>query len=236
MLGSGGGSRPREGSVTTTFRFPVRRRAKGRRGFTLLESMMAIIIIALGVLAFVDAQSAFTRSNTWSSQAATGMLLANEIREASRRLSRHDPVTGLTLNGMVLTGWGRETGEVSFDDLDDLDDLDGLVFGTGGAFPGPVDAFGTLVPAIDLGGNTILGTGGVPVALDGWSQRVTVEKVDMYNFSQTRADAYTQTASAQLPFIAVSGFPLRITVVVTYQGLGETQATEITKLTWIVPP
>ncbi|GJQ30260.1 MAG: hypothetical protein HBSAPP03_21440 [Phycisphaerae bacterium] len=197
---------------------------------------MAIIIIALGVLAFVDAQAAFTRSNTWSSQAATGMLLANEIREATRRLPRHDPVTGLTLQGMVLSGWGRETGEVSFDDLDDLDDFDGLVFGAGGQFPGPVDAFGGLVPAIDLSGNTILDQAGNPVSLDGWTQRVTVEKVDPYNFSQTRANAYQQAASAQLPFIGVNGFPMRVTVVVTYQGLGETQATEITRLTWIVPP
>jgi prepilin-type N-terminal cleavage/methylation domain-containing protein len=207
-----------------------------RRGFTLLESMMALIIIALGVLAFVDAQASFTRSNTWSSQAATGMLLANEIREATRRLSRHDPVTGLSLNGGVLVGWGRENGEVTFDDIDDLDDLDGMVFGEGGTMPGPVDAFGNLVSAIDIDGTTILDANGDPVPLTGWRQSVRVEKVDPYNFSQTRPAAYAQSASAQLPHIPVDRFPLRVTVSVTYQGLGETQAIEITRLTWIVLP
>lgn len=198
--------------------------------------MMAIIIIALGVLAFVDAQSAFTRSNTWSSQAATGMLLANEVREATRRFARHDPVTGLTLQGTVVSGWGSEGGEVTFDDIDDMDDLDGLTFGAGGQFAGPVDAFGGIIPAVDIDGSTIRDEAGNPVPLQGWSQNVTVEKVDPYNFSMTRGDAYEQAASAQLPFMGVDRFPLRITVTVTYQELGDTQAQEITKLTWIVAP
>lgn len=213
-----------------------RKLAASRRGFTLLESMMAIVIIALGVLAFVDAQSAFTRSNTWSSQAATGMLLANEIREATRRLPRHDPVTGLTLSGSVLTGWGREAGEVTFDDIDDLDDLDGLSFGSGGVFAGPVDAFGEIVPAIDADGSTVLDEDGQPVPLAGWRQNVTVEKLDPYNFTQVRADNYVQPGSGQLPALAVDQFPLRVTVTVTYQALGDTQAQTITTLTWIVPP
>lgn len=197
---------------------------------------MALVIIALGILAFVDAQSAFTRSNTWSSQAATGMLLANEIREMTRQMSRHDTVTGLAVQGGVAVGWGRETGEVTIDDLDDLDDLDGLTFGDGGQFPGPIDAFGQIIPEINLNGDIVTDEGGNAVSLTGWRQVVTVEKVDPYNFSQARPDVYEQQASSQLPFIAVDSFPLRVTVSVTYQALGETQATEITKLTWIVPP
>ena len=59
------------------------------QGFTLLETMLALVIIGVGVLAFVDAQTSFIRSNNWSSQAATGMLLANEIRELTRTLPRH---------------------------------------------------------------------------------------------------------------------------------------------------
>lgn len=210
-----------------------------RRGFTLLEAMMALVIIAVGVLAFVDAQASFTKSNIWSSQAATGMLLANEIREFSRHLSRHDPVTGLFLIGTgstaVLQGWGREAGETTVDDIDDLDDLDGVTFGAGGTFPGPIDAFGYLVPQTDLEGNIVTAEG-APVALEGWTQSVTVTKVDPYNFSQARAAAYTQAATSQLPFIAVDQFPLRVTVVVTYTDPATGQATEITRTTWIVPP
>src|SRR4051812_41036160 len=129
-----------ERAMTTAMKQGKRRdsrslaRAAGRGAFTLLETMMALVIIGVGVLAFVDAQSSFARSNAWSSQAATGMLLANEVREFSRRLTRHDPVTGLILTGsgasVVLQGWGREPGEVTVGDIDDLDDLDGVRFGT----------------------------------------------------------------------------------------------------------
>lgn len=209
------------------------------RGFTLLESLMALVIIGVGILAFVDAQSAFTQSNNWSSQAATGMLLANEIREMSRRFVRHDPVTGLYVTGSgagaTLNGWGREPGEVTPQDLDDLDDLDDVTFGSGGTFAGPVDAFGDVIPATDLSG-VVLTSGGVVVPMQGWKQTVTVEKVDPYNFAQVRADGYSQTATAQLPAMAVDGFPLRVTVVVQYTAPGATQPLEVTRVTWICPP
>lgn len=220
-------------------RFSVCGRARRRSGFTLLESMLAIIIIAIGVLAFVDAQASFTRSNTWSSQAATGMLLANEVREFSRRFPRHDAVTGLSLQGSgagaTLTGWGMETGESTLDDVDDLDDLDGVSFGAGGTFAGPIDAFGNVVPQTDLDG-VVLTDNGEPIPLVGWRQRVLVEKVDPYNFSTTRADAYVQAATAQFPAIDVDDFPLRVTVIVEHQESNSTQWTEITRSTWIAHP
>jgi prepilin-type N-terminal cleavage/methylation domain-containing protein len=220
--------------------FSARRHPRSRgAGFTLLESMLALIIIAVGVLAFVDAQAAFTMSNNWSSRAATGMLLANEVREMSQRFPRHDRVTGLALvgtgSGAVLEGWGRENGETDIDDLDDLDDLDGVTFGPGGTFPGPVDAFGNIVPQTDLHG-VVLTDNGEPVPLVGWRQRIIVEKVDPYNFSLTRADAYQQTATAQVPAIPVDEFPLRVTVIVEHQESNSTQWDEVTRTTWIAPP
>lgn len=212
-----------------------------RRGFTLLETMMALIIIGVGVLAFVDAQISFARSNAWSSQAATGMLLANEVREFSRRLSRHDPVTGLTIIGQganaVVAGWGREGSEVTISDIDDLDDLDGMTFGQGGTFRGPIDAFGNLVQQIGPDGVVVIDpatNAGAP--LPGWSQSVTVQKVDPYNFNTVRAPNYQRAAAGAYPAISVDQFPLRITVVVTYQDPSETQATEMTRLTWVVSP
>jgi prepilin-type N-terminal cleavage/methylation domain-containing protein len=216
-----------------------RRRDSRSRAFTLLETMMALVIIGVGVLAFVDAQAAFTKSNSWSTQAATGMLLANEIREFSRRLPRHDPVTGLTLVGTgasaVLQGWGREPNEITIDDIDDLDDLDGVKFGVGGTYAGPIDAFGHVIPEVTLDG-TIEVANGQPVSMQGWSQRVVVQKVDPYNFNTVRDPSYEQVASPQLPAIPVDQFPLRITVIVEYTAFGTTQATEITRLTWVVSP
>jgi prepilin-type N-terminal cleavage/methylation domain-containing protein len=224
---------------STTKRGRSRRTTSGRRAFTLLETMMALLIIGVGVLAFVDAQASFTKSNNWSSQAATGMLLANEVREFSRRLPRHDPVTGLVLIGnggtAVLQGWGREANELTVSDIDDLDDLDGVRFGSGGTFTGPIDAFGNVIPQIAPDG-TVEMNGNNPVPMQGWSQRVIVQKVDPYNFNTVRDPVYQQVATSQLPFIAVDQFPLRVTVIVEYQGPASTQLTEVTRLTWVVSP
>ncbi len=222
-----------------------------RAAFTLLETMLALIIIGVGILAFIDAQAAFTTSNNWSSQAGTAMLLANEIREMTRRLPRHDPVTGLWIdaaNGNALRGWGRETGEVLPADIDDIDDLDGISFGATGIMGGPVDAFGDVVPAVGLDG-TIITTGspgtmtprqiirsGIARTLEGWTQRVTVDKVDPYNFSTVRADNYARASSAQLPAIPVDSFPLKVTVIVEHQGVNDAGPREITRVSWVVPP
>lgn len=202
-----------------------------RGGFTLIESLLAMVIVGIGVLAFVDAQGAFTRSNEWSSKSATGMLLANEVRELTRKLNRHDPVTGLSTAG----GWGGEGGESTILDIDDLDDLDGVTFGNGGTFQGPINSFRQVVTEINTDGTPMLDEDDEPVPLEGWVQRVIVEKVDPYNFLLVRGDTYAQPASATLPAIDADDFPLRVTVIVSYQGIDDTEAQEITSVTWIVP-
>ncbi len=216
----------------------VRRRRRGPRAFTLLETMMALVIIGVGILAYVEAQTSFIKTNGWSSQAGTAMLLANEIREMTRRLPRHDPVTGLFVDNSsgspVLVGWGREAGEATAADLDDIDDLDGLQFGNGGTLPGPIDAYGNVVPEVDING-VVETNAGNPVPLEGWSQRVIVEKVDPYNYSTVRAAGYSQAATSSLPAIPVNGFPLRVTVVVEYQSVDDVSPQEIARVTWVRP-
>lgn len=196
---------------------------------------MALTIVGVGVLAFVDAQTAFTRSNAWSSQSATAMLLANEVREFTRKLSRHDPVTGLEIRSGTLHGWGMESGEVDASDIDDVDDLDGVTFGNGGTFEGPIDAEGNVIPSININGDVQTDANDDPIPLQGWRQRVIVEKVDPYNFLTVRADNYQQAASASLPFIPVNEFPLRVTVIVEYQSLTDVNPQEVSRLTFIVP-
>lgn len=206
-----------------------------RRGFTLLEALMTMVILGVGVLAFVEAQQSFITSNAWSSQAATATFLANEIREMTRKLPRHDPVTGLYLNGSTLVGWGRETGESTVTDLDDIDDFDGLVFGATGNMAGPVNLFGDEIPEVDLQGNVVTDTSGNPIAMRGWTQAVTVRKINPNNPSNAVNTNTFVAANGSNPGRAVDKYPLKVTVVVSYQGPMDASAREITRVSWIVP-
>ena len=110
-----------------------------RRAFTLLETALTLVIIAVGVLAVVEAQQYFMQDNRWSSHAASGTFLANEIRELTRPLPRHDPVSGLTIVDGAVIGWGAEAAEVAAEDFDDVDDFDGMSFRFDGTPAGDAD-------------------------------------------------------------------------------------------------
>lgn len=211
---------------------------RGGGGFTLLETALALVIVMVGVLAIMEAQTSFIRSNNWSSHEATATYLANEIRERLRPLSRHDPVTGLTLQGpsgnQTLVGLGPEPGEIAVDDLDDIDDYNQVLFGLNGTFPGPIDAFGDVIPQIDPDGFVVMNNG-QPVPLQGWSQYVTVEKVDPYNVTQVRPWNYVEPPSGQFPGRGVGDFPLRVTVTIYYQGPYDPAPEIITTMSWIAP-
>lgn len=222
-------------------------RYRARSGFTLMETALATVIIGVGVLALLESQQAFMRSNNWSTHSATGTYLANEIRELTRRLPKHDPVTGLWLQVVggdaVLNGWGPDTNESVVGDFDDIDDFDGLTFGSAGDtdpsdgdLPGPIDAFGQIIPEILASGAVLTDEEGNALSLQGWSQSVTVEKVDPYDTSVVRADGYIEPpVPPNFPGLAVHKFPLRVTVVVTYQAPLEDEPSEIARVVWIVP-
>lgn len=218
----------------------ARAKESRRRGFTLLETSMALVIIGVGVLAFVEAQKTFVQNNSWSSHTATATLLANEIRERMRKLPRHDPVTGLYLEaqgtGTALRGWGLESGEIALDDFDDVDDYEDIRFGADGDLPGPVDAFGNIIPQLDPDGAPVLDERGEPVPLSGWSQTVTVEKVDPFNYATPRAPGFFEAAAGAFPGRRVDQYPLRVTVVVEYQGPYDTEPREVARVFWIAPP
>lgn len=223
-------------------------RRASRRGFTLIEAALATVIIGVGVLALVEAQGAFLRSNSWSSQAATATYLANEIRELTRRLPKHDPVNGLFVDtsggGATLRGWGPRTGDTGPRDFSYLTAFDGITFifsGTAGwadgNLPGPIDAFGTVIPDIDANGTVRTNAGGQPLPLQGWSQEVRVDKISPFNSSVAYADDATLAPDAASGFrgLAIDQFPLRVTVIVRFQGLFETAPTEMARVSWIVP-
>lgn len=149
-------------------------RRRLRRGFTLIETALTTVIVGVGVLAMVTAQSAFLQQNVWSTRVSAAERLGNEIRELTVNLPRHDPVNGAAT-------WGPEPGEASVLDFDDLDDFDGL--GDGTVFSsadenGPIDARRRVIPN-----------------MEGWGQVVEVFSVDGSNIAAepgTVADGATE--------------------------------------------
>ncbi len=215
-----------------------RQRASARNtsGFTLIETALATVIIGVGVVAMVEAQLSFMKTNRWSSHASAGTLMGNEIREMTRGFPRHDLVSGLTLAGdpVALVGWGSDPGEIIVVDFDDIDDFDDIQFGNGGQLPGPIDAFGNVIPQTLADGTIVLDGNGDPVPLQGWSQRVIVEKVMPTNLTTIVADDFVIVAGVGAG-VAVDRFPLRVTVIVEYQAPYETQPSEVNRIIWIVP-
>jgi hypothetical protein len=199
-----------------------------------------MVIVLVGVIAMVEAQRTFMRSNSWSSHEATASHLANELRERMRQLPRHDPTLGLSIGqgaggGQVLIGLGPEPGEVTVADFDDIDDYDGIIFGAGGQFDGPIDAFGRVIPEIDPEGNIRLDSSGVPLPLQGWSQRVDVVKVHPYNLTQVLDWMSEEAATGYFPGRRVDQYPLRVTVTVRFQRPLDPEPEDVTSLSWIVP-
>lgn len=209
---------------------------------------MATVIIGVGVVAMVEAQQAFLISNVWSSHSATGAYLASEIREMTRNLPRHDPVTSLYIipgegaDPDQLFGWGRETGETTVDDFDDLDDFNGIIFSdvgtvdpSDGDLPGPINSFGEVIMEIAADGSIVTTPGAdeeappTQVPMVGWSQQVFAEKVNPFNTAEVIAPGGSNVTTA------IDDFPVRMTVVVRYQGPWATAPEEVTRLVWIVP-
>ena len=137
------------------------------RGFTLLETALAIVIVGVGVLSMMSAQQAWHYQNDWAEKVGLAARLGNEVREMTLKLPRHDPVTG-------TSSWGAELNELDvldFDDLDDFDgDGDGLVLG-GDVHAGPLNSLR----------QPILG-------LSGWTQEVRVWNVDSGDVNAVVAD------------------------------------------------
>lgn len=219
-------------------------------GFTLIETSMATVIIGVGVLAMVDAQSSFIVSNQWSSHAASATFLANEIRELTRNMPKHDPVNGISLiddgsGTTIVSGWGVDAGEVVVTDFDDIDDFDGMTFsyiGTAGLddkdLPGPINSFGEVIPALSNEGAELGETSNglfAGEAMFGWFQTIIVEKVHPFDTSLVLDKGHFEVPSGSFPGRAVDEYPLRVSVQVFYQGVNDTTADLVTTVTWIVP-
>ncbi len=87
-------------------------------GFSLIEVLIAILLVGLAIASLVTANSAFTKANGAGVELSTAEFLIEQIRELSILLPVIDPDGGST--------FGPE--ETLLDDYDDLDDFDGASF------------------------------------------------------------------------------------------------------------
>ncbi len=121
------------------------------RAFTLVEVMIAVVLIGIAIAALVASNAAFTQANAVGIDLSTAEFLIEEIRELTTPLVVVDPEDGTTT-------WGAETGETAVTAFDDLDDFDGTAFS----------------PPIDAAGNPM-------AEFSSFTQQITVENIDQLN-------------------------------------------------------
>ncbi len=131
---------------------------KNRSAFTLIEALMATLLIGVAVSALVIATVSQSQANAYGMNTSTAEFLLEEIRALTMPLPVMDPNT-------EAETFGAETGEVSVADYDDLDDYDEVTFS----------------PPVDVGGNVLND-------FSNYSQTITVENVDPADFTSVIAD------------------------------------------------
>ena len=90
-----------------------------RPGFTLIEALMAVMLLGLAIAALVGANTAFTHANGVGAELSTSEFLLEQIRELTTTMPTIDPETEDTM-------FGPE--EASLANYDDVDDFDGASF------------------------------------------------------------------------------------------------------------
>lgn len=89
------------------------------KGFSLIEVLIAVVLVGLSITALVVANGSFTQANSFGADLSTAEFLIEQIRELTVLLPVMDPDT-------TNPTFGRE--EASLAAYDDLDDFDGAIF------------------------------------------------------------------------------------------------------------
>ncbi|MFA5422884.1 MAG: type II secretion system protein [Phycisphaerae bacterium] len=95
------------------------------RGFTLLECLIAIVLVGIAVAALVAANGSFTRVNAQASELSTAEYLIEQIRERSDLFSYEDVYSfddaafnpPITADGQVLNDFGAYTQRVTVENI-----------------------------------------------------------------------------------------------------------------------
>jgi prepilin-type N-terminal cleavage/methylation domain-containing protein len=135
------------------------------KGFSLIEVLIATVLVGMAIAALVAANGSFSMANVAGADLSTAEFLVEQIRELTTMLPVVDPALPPGAAVMVL---GPEAGESSVTAYDDVDDFDGFDSAPLGA---PISAQGTPLTNLAV-----------------FSQRVTVQKLNPSNFDQTWLD------------------------------------------------
>ena len=127
---------------------------KFKGAFSLLEVLIAIVLVGLAVASLVIANGSFTKANASGTNLSTAEFLLEQVREMTVLLPVVDPVTGYDT-------FGPEADETALADYDDLDDLDTL------SLSPPINADRTLLNDFAA-----------------YTQQITVQNVSAGNFEQ----------------------------------------------------
>ncbi len=110
------------------------------RGFTLIESALATVIVGVALVATFRLFAACTQQNANSTRMTTAMMLAENVHEAMIGLLFNDPGTGMTT-------FGPELGETLIR-FDDVDDFNGPAGGPGLTLNPPIDSRRAALPPL----------------------------------------------------------------------------------------
>jgi type II secretory pathway pseudopilin PulG len=131
-------------------------------GFSLVEVLIATLLVGLSIAALVAANGSFSQTNVTGADLSTAEFLIEQIRELTTMLPLVDPTV---VNWTTLGPESGETNVAAYDDADDFKGFDSITLGA------PINAQGTTLPA-----------------LAAFRQQVAVQKVNPSNFDQTWGD------------------------------------------------
>jgi len=95
------------------------RHTRYSNGFSLVEVLIAVVLVGLAIAALLTSNSALTIANSEGAELSTAEFMTEQIRELTTMLNVVDPETGIGT-------FGPE--EPNFISYDDVDDFDGAVF------------------------------------------------------------------------------------------------------------
>ena len=138
------------------------------RGFSLIEVLIATVLVGMAIAALVAANGSFSMANVAGADLSTAEFLVEQIRELTTMLPVADP------DASAWTVLGPEAGE-SLATYDDVDDLDGFNSASLGA---PINAQRTKL-----------------TNLAAFSQQIVVQRVNPSNFDETWPDDHNPSSN-----------------------------------------